>query len=78
MHIITIAFACSQIKLCQFNYLLSEHASFFIISKVLIIYFTRISKQMHVLFVVARLWGNGMQSDLALQQQRKNNTTWKG
>ena len=62
-------------------YLFSEHASFFLISKVLIIYFAECAcastNARLVLFVVARLWGNGMRSGLYLRQRRKNNNNLK-
>ena len=54
-------------------YLLSEHASFFLISPSVDRFF-RGDFQTNVLFVVARLWGNRKRSGLSLRQRRKNNT----
>ena len=44
-------------------YLLSEHASFFIISEVLIVSFAEISKQMHVLCCLWLLGSEKTESD---------------
>ena len=59
--------------------LLSEHDSFFPISKVVIVSFAEISKQMRVLCCLWSLSSEEMESEsgLSLRQQHKNNTTLK-
>ena len=58
-------------------YLLSEHASFFLISKVLILSFVEISKQMRILCCLRSLGSEETESDPVCRQRRKNNTTLK-